>query len=218
MNIVYDFTFVNEKDALATQFDGNFNKVATVVNGNIEDANIKTGAAIQPAKILGTALVASDPSVAATANTIPKRDGNGDLTIKKLIGTSGTPIELVGLGSDVVRIRPSNVSAANGLIIDEDGGNFISFATGQVNGFLFSDDVTFSSPVFTKVLASSTASTLGRVFTNSAQTALNLDLGSTFATVFSAETTDVATITTETNQKFVSVNIGGTVRKLAIVE
>lgn len=119
MLISYSTTFVDEANAEAVDFDGNFDTVKNVVNGNLEDENIKTGAAINPTKILGTALTTTDATEANTASKIVKRDSNKNINISKITGTD-VNFDLSPSGDDAELI----ICNDKGLIVKSDDGYF----------------------------------------------------------------------------------------------
>lgn len=53
-------TFADQTVPTAAQFNGDFNAIVNEFNGNIDNANIKSGAGITPSKISNTALTLSD--------------------------------------------------------------------------------------------------------------------------------------------------------------
>jgi len=130
MQLTYTIFFVDEKNAIAQDFDDKFDEVKAVINGNIANDNIASDADIDAIKINGTAVTNADVDEANTASKIPKRDSNKNINANKITGADGSlDLDYSGVFLDAgangnARLRSTNSFTAT--YIDADGGITLS--------------------------------------------------------------------------------------------
>ena len=91
--ITLTYTFANGATADAPQVNSNFNTIVSEINGNLDDANIKSGAGIATSKISGTAVnLSSDQTLtgkktlAGTNQTITTASDGATVTFNLGLG------------------------------------------------------------------------------------------------------------------------------------
>jgi hypothetical protein len=120
-------TFTASTTALSSQVNANFDTLYTLVNGNIEAANIASGAvgeaelaasAVTNAKVSATAAIALSKLAALTATIVPITDANGVLS-----SSAVTPTELsylTGVTSAIQTQLEAKQTAIDALINNGD--------------------------------------------------------------------------------------------------
>lgn len=124
-SVTKPYTFSPNTIIRSSEVNANFDTLYTLVNGNIENVNIKSNAAIDPTKISGTAIV-STPSSAQTINGTTTHFG------QFVVSTTAGYFRVNQMtGAQRLALTPDN----GAIVYDTSAGQFMVYEGGAWSGF-----------------------------------------------------------------------------------